>query len=99
MAPAIYIAFLFSCSAVLGAKLEVGVKHDEFLTAGQGREPSEEDVHFFLYTRFKNIGFFKKNETTVLTTVRNLFSIFLKIVVPNRYLPEIILKLRKVFKV
>jgi len=95
MAPAIYVAFLFSCSAVLGAKLEVGVKHDEFLTAGQGREPSEEDVHFFLYTRFKNIGFFKKNETTV----RNLFSIFLKIVVPNRYLPEIILKLREVFKV
>ena len=90
MAPAIYIAFLFSCSAVLGAKFKVGVKHYEFLTAGQGREPSEEDVHFFLYTRFKNIGFFKKNETTV----RNLFSIFLKIVVLNRYLPEIILKLR-----
>ncbi|XP_023338161.1 pancreatic lipase-related protein 2 [Eurytemora carolleeae] len=55
MAPAIYVAFLFSCSAVLGAKLEVGVKHDEFLTAGQGREPSEEDVHFFLYTRSNGI--------------------------------------------
>ena len=82
MAPAIYIAFLFSCSAVLGAKLEVGVKHDEFLTAGQGREPSEEDVHFFLYTRFKNAGLFRKDETSE-TTVWDLFSLFLKILVPK----------------